>query len=133
MPMSSTFLSFEPNARIAHDLSHSGVRSTKVCPTVSTGEAAGVVKAAARCPAARATAVVTRPMTPPTTHPREACAVGSSVRGPVFASALFAMHVSSDRLRRRRWADDSVSEQGIGGSCPASYLQEAWSTRSSYR
>ena len=69
IPARSAFLSFAPKVRIAKDFNHSGVASMKVWPTVRTGEAAPVVNAAARCPAAKATAVVIRPVMAPAMRP----------------------------------------------------------------
>ena len=57
----STSLSAVPNCRIANSLSGVGVRSMTVEPTASTGEAAGTVRAATRCPAARPTSVARTP------------------------------------------------------------------------
>ena len=56
-----TVLSLVPKWAMAHSLSGVGVRSMTVEPTASTGEAAGSVSAATRCPAATPTMVASTP------------------------------------------------------------------------
>ncbi len=57
----STVLSWTPKCLIAHSCRGVGVRSMTVDPTTSTGDDAGAVSAATRCPAATPTSTARTP------------------------------------------------------------------------
>src|ERR1700722_3584386 len=67
-PASSTVLSDVPNVEVAQSLTASGVRSIAAPPTATTGDAAGTVNPANRCPMPIAAAAATSPQAAP--HPR---------------------------------------------------------------
>ncbi len=62
IPPMSAILSLSPKVVIANDLSHSGVRSMKVLPTASNGDAEGWTSAATRWPTAIAVPAARRPL-----------------------------------------------------------------------